>query len=113
LAAARSRCPDEPGGPPKAPQLSVSSGAPTFADPQQYLWTMGFIPSYQTEARIYANHILATKPDAKIVVLYQSGDFDEAYPNGLQDVLGAGRAHMIVKEASYETSPNRRSIRRS
>ena len=33
---------------------------------------MGYNPSYQTEARIYARHILETRPDAKIAVLYQN-----------------------------------------
>jgi branched-chain amino acid transport system substrate-binding protein len=88
----------------KVPQLFVLSGAPMFADPQRYPWTMGFIPSYVTEARIYAKHILATNPDARIAVLYQNDDFGKSYLNGLRDVLGPDRAGMIVKEASYEMS---------
>jgi branched-chain amino acid transport system substrate-binding protein len=88
----------------RVPQLFVLSGAPMFADPQHYPWTIGFIPSYQTEARIYAKQILVTKPDAKIVVLYQNDDFGKGYLNGLNDVLGSDPANMIIKEASYETS---------
>ena len=65
---------------------------------------MGFNPSYQTEARIYAKQILATKPDAKIAVLYQNDDFGKDYLTGLKEGLGADHAEMIVKEASYETS---------
>ena len=65
---------------------------------------MGYQPSYQTEARIYAKHILATKPSAKIGVLYQNDDFGKDYLIGLKDGLGADHAGMIVKEASYETS---------
>jgi branched-chain amino acid transport system substrate-binding protein len=88
----------------KVPQLFVVSGAPMFADPEHYPWTIGFLPSYKTEARIYAKHILATKPDARIAVLYQNDDFGKGYLNGLRDLLGSDRANMIVKEASYETS---------
>jgi branched-chain amino acid transport system substrate-binding protein len=88
----------------KVPQLFVLSGAPMFADPDRYPWTMGYIPSYKTEARIYAKHILATKPDANIAVLYQNDDFGKGYLNGLRDGLGADRAGMIAKEASYETA---------
>ena len=65
---------------------------------------MGFNPNYQTEARIYGKHILATKPDAKIGVLYQNDGFGKDYLIGLKDELGANHAGMIVKEASYETS---------
>ena len=88
----------------KVPQLFVLSGAPMFADPERFPWTIPAIPSYQTEARIYAKHILATKPDAKIAVLFQNDDFGKGYLNGLRDVLDPARADMIVKEASYETS---------
>ena len=88
----------------KVPQLFVQSGAPMFADPTHFPWTIPGIPSYVTEARIYAKHILATKPDAKIAVLYQNDDFGKGYLKGLRDVLGPDRANMIVKEGSYETS---------
>src|SRR3984957_6915064 len=50
----------------KVPQVFVATGASMFADPQHFPWTIGYNPNYQTEARIYAKHILATKPDAKI-----------------------------------------------
>jgi branched-chain amino acid transport system substrate-binding protein len=88
----------------KVPQLFVSTGASTFADPEHFPWTIGFNPNYQTEARIYGKHILATKPDGKIAVLYQNDGFGKDYLIGLKDALGADHAGMIVKEASYETS---------
>ncbi len=86
------------------PQLFISTGASTFSDPAHYKWTMGYNPSYRTEAHIYAKHILQTKPNAKIAVLYQNDGFGKDYLAGLRDVLGAEHAGMIVKEASYETS---------
>jgi branched-chain amino acid transport system substrate-binding protein len=88
----------------KVPQLFVLSGAPMFADPERFPWTIPGIPSYQTEAHIYAKHILSNKPDAKIAVLFQNDDFGKGYLNGLRDVLGPDRANMIVKESSYETA---------
>ena len=75
-----------------------------FSDPEHFHWTIGFNPNYQTEARIYGKHILATKPDGKIAVLYQNDGFGKDYLIGLKDGLGADHAGMIVKEASYETS---------
>jgi branched-chain amino acid transport system substrate-binding protein len=88
----------------KVPQLFVLSGAPMFSDPERFPWTIPAIPSYVTEARIYAKHILATRPDAKIAVLYQNDDFGKGYPKELRDVLGPDRADMVVKAASYEIS---------
>ena len=88
----------------KVPQLFVSTGASMFSDPKHFPWTMGFNPNYQTEAHIYGKYILATKPDARISVLYQNDGFGKDYLIGLKEALGADRAGMIVKEASYETS---------
>ena len=88
----------------KVPQLFVSTGASKFADPEHFFWTMGYNPSYRTEARIYAKHMLATKPTAKVGVLFQNDDFGKDYLTGLKDVLGDKYATMVVKEASYETS---------
>ena len=88
----------------KVPQLFVATGAAKWNDPKHFPWTMGYNPNYQTEAHIYAKNILATKPDAKIGVLYQNDDFGKDYLIGLKEGLGADKAGMIVREASYETS---------
>src|SRR5277367_2598815 len=88
----------------KVPQLFVATGAATFSDPAHFPWTMGWQPNYQTEAKIFGEHILKTKPDAKIGVLYQNDGFGKDYLIGLKDELGADHAGMVVKEVSYETS---------
>src|SRR5271156_4528961 len=88
----------------KVPQLFLESGASLFSDPQHFPWTMGYLPAYQTEAHIYAKHILATRPDARIAVLYQNDSFGKDYLIGLRTALRPDRSGMIVKEASYEVS---------
>ena len=87
----------------KVPQLFVATGATKWNDPKDFPWTMGWQPSYQSEARIYAKYLLKEKPDAKIAVLYQNDDFGKDYLKGLKDGLGA-KASMIIAEESYETS---------
>jgi branched-chain amino acid transport system substrate-binding protein len=88
----------------KVPQLFVASGAGQWNDPKHFPWTMGWLPSYPTEARIYANYILKNLPNAKIAVLYQNDDFGKDYLNGLRDGLGANADKMIVATQSYETT---------
>ncbi len=88
----------------KVPQLFVATGATKWGDPQHFPWTMGWQPNYQSEAAIYAHHILQTKPDAKIAVLYQNDDYGKDYLKGFEDGLGAKAKSMIVAKASYETS---------
>jgi branched-chain amino acid transport system substrate-binding protein len=87
----------------KVPQLFVASGASKWNDPRQYPWTMGWQPSYASEARIYAKYIMNEKPDGKIGVLYQNDDFGKDYLKGLKDGLGA-KASMIAMEDGYDTS---------
>ncbi|MEO5883370.1 MAG: ABC transporter substrate-binding protein [Caldimonas sp.] len=87
----------------KVPQLFVATGATKWNDPTGNPWTMGWQPNYQTETTIYARHILQTKPNAKIAVLYQNDDYGKDYLKGLKDGLGA-KANMIVAEVSYEVS---------
>jgi ABC-type branched-subunit amino acid transport system substrate-binding protein len=88
----------------KVPQLFVATGATKWNDPKDFPWTMGWQPSYQSEARIYAKYILREKPNAKIAVLYQNDDYGKDYLKGLKDGLGAKAASMIVAEESYETT---------
>jgi branched-chain amino acid transport system substrate-binding protein len=88
----------------KVPQLFVATGAAMFSDPAHFPWTMGYQPNYQTEAKIFSKHILKTKPDGKIGVLYQNDGFGKDYLIGLKEGLGADKAGMVIKEASYETS---------
>ena len=85
------------------PQLFVASGASKWDQPKEFPWTMGWQPSYQSEARIYAKYIIKEKPDAKVGVLYQNDDFGKDYLKGLRDGFGE-KAAMIVAEESYETS---------
>ena len=88
----------------KVPQLFVATGATKWGDPQHFPWTMGWQPSYQTEAHIYAKYLLQTKPDAKIGILYQNDDYGKDYVKGLKDGLGDKAAKMIVSEVSYEVT---------
>src|SRR5437588_815188 len=88
----------------KVPQLFVATGATKWNDSQNFPWTMGWQPNYQSEARIYAKYILKNKPDAKIAVLYQNDDYGKDYLKGFKDGLGDKAASMIVIEESYEVS---------
>ena len=87
----------------KVPQLFVATGATKWNDPKNFPWTMGWQPSYQSEARIYAKFLMKEKPVGKIAILYQNDDFGKDYLKGLKDGLGA-KASMLIAEESYETT---------
>jgi branched-chain amino acid transport system substrate-binding protein len=88
----------------KVPQIFVSTGAAKWNDPKGFPWTMGWQPSYQVEARIYAAYILKNYPGKTIGVLYQNDDFGKDYVIGLREGLGDQATKLIVVESSYETS---------
>jgi ABC-type branched-subunit amino acid transport system substrate-binding protein len=88
----------------KVPQLFVSTGATKWNDPQNFPWTIGWQPNYQSEARIYARYILRERPNARIATLYQNDDYGKDYLKGLKDGLGDKAASMIVAEDAYEVT---------
>lgn len=85
----------------KVPQIFVASGATQFGDPEHYPWTIGWQVSYQIEGRVYAKHILGTKPDAKIGVLFQNDDSGRDFLKGFKDGLG-DKVSQIAAATSYE-----------
>ncbi len=89
----------------KMPQLFVGSGADQWNDPKHYPWTMGWQPSYGTEARIYARYILKTLPDAKDRGALSERRFrQDITSSGLRAGLGDKADSMIVATQSYETT---------
>ena len=88
----------------KVPQLFVATGATKWGDPKHFPWTMGWQPTYQAEAHIYAKYLLTNHPNAKIGILYQNDDYGKDYVKGLKDGLGDKAAQMIISEQPYETT---------
>ncbi len=86
----------------KVPHMFLATGASKWNDPQNFPWTIGFNTNYHSEGKLYGQHILATKPNAKIGVLMQNDDYGKDYFNGFKEGLGAKAASMIVAQATYE-----------
>ena len=53
-------------------------------DYQHYPWTIGWGSSYQSEGTLYAGHILANGPNARIAVLSLNDDYGRDYVKGLR-----------------------------
>jgi branched-chain amino acid transport system substrate-binding protein len=87
----------------KVPHLFLATGADKWGDYEHFPWTIGYQPSYRTEAQIYTKYMLKEKPDAKMAILYQNDDFGKDYPAGVKDVLGDKFDAKTVL-ATYETT---------
>jgi branched-chain amino acid transport system substrate-binding protein len=87
----------------KVPQLFVATGADKWGNQKEFPWTIGWQPSYRTEAQIYTKYMLRQKPDMKLAILYQNDDFGKDYPAGVKDVLGDKFSKMVTT-ATYEVT---------
>jgi branched-chain amino acid transport system substrate-binding protein len=90
----------------KVPQILAMSGSAALDNAQLYPWTTLFYAPQVVEGRIAARHILETKPDARLAILYQNDEFGKGYLGAFKAELGSKAQSMIVKEESYDlTSP--------
>lgn len=86
----------------KIPHLFGLTGQTELGDYENFPYTMGWQPSFQTEANIYVQHILDNNPDAKIAILFQNGDYGKDFKKGLADAFGDKWEKMVVAEAAFE-----------
>ncbi len=88
----------------EVPQLYVATGAATWGrDIEEYPWTIGYQPDYESEGIAYAQFALADNPDATVAILYANDDFGKDYVTGIREGMGDA-ADQIVAEVTYETT---------
>lgn len=86
------------------PQLFVASGANTWgADFKKFPWTIGFIPSYILEGRVYGRYVVKSFPKLKLAVLYQDDAYGRDLIKGLRAGLGKN-VRQIVSQVGYDPS---------
>jgi branched-chain amino acid transport system substrate-binding protein len=86
------------------PHLFIASGYGGWArDAGRYPLSMGFIPTYTSEGKLYARDLLKKRPRARIGVLYQDDDYGREMLASLKRGLG-GKARLIVEEESYDST---------
>ena len=84
------------------PQLFAAAGATAFGrDYKKYPWTIGYIPTYSEEGKIYGQYIVKRIKRPRIAVLYQDDDYGRDLLGGLQKGLGK-RANSIVSRVGYD-----------
>jgi ABC-type branched-subunit amino acid transport system substrate-binding protein len=85
----------------KVPQLFVGTGArDIFNGRAKYPWTIGFLPSFYGEGKLYGRYISAHTPKAKVAILYENDEYGKDLRDGAK--VGMGNKAKIVSTASYE-----------
>jgi len=86
----------------RVPHLFVASGATTWArEARRYPWTIGLIPTYNGEAKIYTRHILRTRRNARIAILYQDDEYGRDLVAAFERGMGARRRQIVARQ-SYD-----------
>jgi branched-chain amino acid transport system substrate-binding protein len=84
------------------PQLFVGDGSQqigrSFA---RYPWTMGFLMSYRGEGNVYGTTLAASRPKARVAVLYENTDLGRDMLTGLTRAVAEKGPRVVAKE-SYE-----------
>ncbi|WP_454643830.1 ABC transporter substrate-binding protein [Bradyrhizobium liaoningense] len=88
----------------KVPAIFIGSGATRFYNPQEFPWTLPFVPNVVSEATIYGKYIKSSPDsnDSKIGILFQNDDFGRDFVTGLKKGLGSDADKMIVLQVSYQ-----------
>jgi branched-chain amino acid transport system substrate-binding protein len=90
----------------KVPQLFVASGYTAWgSDARRYPWTVGFGPTFTTEATAYGRYLASTKPGATIAVLYQDDEDGYDLLQGLK--RGLGNSGAVVEAAGFDPRERR------
>lgn len=88
----------------KVPQLFALTGSSTAIDPKGFPWTIPWLAEVRAEARVWAEHVLKTRPNAKVALLTQNDDYGKDAVRGIEEGLGAKAAQMIVARQTYEVT---------
>jgi branched-chain amino acid transport system substrate-binding protein len=88
------------------PQLFALTGAPNWGDVENYPWTIGGLPPYNTEVQIYATDVANTFPDgATLAAFTVNSEFGDAYLHAL-DRVAADSGIEVVDRQSIENGDN-------
>jgi ABC-type branched-subunit amino acid transport system substrate-binding protein len=88
------------------PQLFVGSGASVLArEAAQYPWTLGYLPSFVGEGKVYGRNIAKSKPRARVAVLYEDSTFGQDLLSGLRAGLG-GKGRIVATQRYAVTDPD-------
>lgn len=90
----------------KVPNIFLVTGASVFsADPAKNPWTIGWLPTYESEGEAFGAFIKAQNKPARVAVLSQNDDVGRAYVRGLENGLQGSKAEIVVRQTYEPTDP--------
>lgn len=88
------------------PNVFMVTGASVFsADPKKNPWSIGWLPTYESEGQAFAAFIKAQDKPARVAVLSQNDDVGRAYVRGLEKGLEGSKAEIVIRQTYEPTDP--------
>jgi branched-chain amino acid transport system substrate-binding protein len=91
------------------PNIYVATGSQLWGETEAYPWLIGSIPTYPTEAAIFADWLKNNKPQAKVAILAQDDDFGEGYTEGFKAAIDGTEISIVAEESYAPTDPDVKS----
>ena len=89
----------------RIPNIFIYSGIYEFGDQTKNPWGIGMVPSFTTEAAIYARYLQEHKPDAKVGILYINTDFGTNFVDGFKVAIKDSKIQLVSTQANANTDP--------
>jgi branched-chain amino acid transport system substrate-binding protein len=89
----------------KIPNIFIYSGIYEWGDDKQNPWGIGMVPSFTTEAAIYAKYLQETKPEAKVAMLYINTDFGTNFLDGFKAAIKDTKIQLMAAQSNANTDP--------
>jgi branched-chain amino acid transport system substrate-binding protein len=87
----------------KVPQLFGGTGLRRIGrERARYPWTMGYLPSFFAEGRLYARHLVRARPGARVAVLHEASDYGRELLAGFRSGI-ASKARVVATQ-TYEVT---------
>lgn len=87
----------------KVPNLFMYSGVHELADGRA--WLIGLVPSFTTEAAVFADYLKKNKPDAKLALLYVNTETGQTFQAGLRTAIQGSRLQIVAAQAVTSADP--------
>ena len=89
----------------KIPNIFIYSGIYEWGDDKQNPWGIGMVPSFTTEAAIYAKYLQEHKPEAKVAMLYINTDFGTNFLDGFKAAIKDTKIQLVAAQSNANTDP--------
>ena len=81
----------------KVPNLFMYSGVQEL--PEGPNWMLGLVPSFTTEAAVFAEYLKASKPDAKVALLFLNTETGQTFKAAFPNALKGSRLQIAAEQA--------------